>query len=151
MREATATTGLVAPAIDVVVESALWTGEPYPQDAQGALLGGLNTGTFHVSENGSPASILRVDAQGAYLDVCMALDASRSMQNEDKIILAREAAAESKPLTHHLAHLAVHGYLHLLGYDHESDDDAETMERLERTILARLGLPDPYLARDTGA
>ena len=47
-----------------------------------------------------------------------------------------------------MKHLAVHGFLHVLGYDHESDEDAEAMERLERTILARLGVPDPYIARD---
>jgi probable rRNA maturation factor len=58
---------------------------------------------------------------------------------------AREAKADDKPFEHHLAHLAVHGFLHLLGYDHESDADAQTMERLERVILARLGVPDPYL------
>jgi probable rRNA maturation factor len=58
----------------------------------------------------------------------------------------REAAAESKPFLHHLAHLAVHGYLHLLGHDHETDRDARRMERLETAILARLGIPDPYAA-----
>jgi len=42
----------------------------------------------------------------------------------------------------------VHGFLHLLGYDHESDDDAEAMERRERQVLAKLGIPDPYAARD---
>ena len=61
---------------------------------------------------------------------------------------AREAAAEGKPLSHHLAHLAVHGFLHLLGYDHESDEAAQDMERLEARILARLDVPDPYLMRD---
>lgn len=61
---------------------------------------------------------------------------------------AAEAAAEGKPFAHHMKHLAVHGFLHVLGYDHESDEDAEAMERLERTILARLGVPDPYIARD---
>jgi probable rRNA maturation factor len=61
---------------------------------------------------------------------------------------AAEATAEGKPFAHHVKHLAVHGYLHILGYDHESDRDADAMERLERTILARLGVPDPYLARD---
>ena len=60
----------------------------------------------------------------------------------------REAAAEGKTFEHHLVHLAVHGYLHLLGYDHESDRDAKKMERLEVAILARLNVPDPYLARD---
>jgi probable rRNA maturation factor len=62
---------------------------------------------------------------------------------------AREANAEGKPFADHLGHLAVHGFLHLLGYDHESDADAEVMERLEREILAQLGVPDPYANRDT--
>jgi len=57
---------------------------------------------------------------------------------------AREAAADGKPFAHHLAHLAVHGFLHLMGYDHHVDDDAVEMERLERRILARLEIPDPY-------
>jgi probable rRNA maturation factor len=61
---------------------------------------------------------------------------------------ASEAAAEGKLFTHHLAHLAVHGFLHLLGYDHESDAAAQDMERLEARILARLDVPDPYLMRD---
>jgi probable rRNA maturation factor len=61
---------------------------------------------------------------------------------------AREALQESKPIAHHLAHLTVHGFLHLMGYDHESDADAEAMERLEREILARLDIPDPYSVRD---
>jgi probable rRNA maturation factor len=58
--------------------------------------------------------------------------------------VAREAVAEGKPFNHHLAHLAVHGFLHLLGYDHENDRDAQKMERLERKILERLAIPDPY-------
>jgi probable rRNA maturation factor len=65
--------------------------------------------------------------------------------------LAREARAEGKPLDHHLAHLALHGFLHLLGYDHESHGEAEVMERQERRILARLGVPDPYVERDARA
>jgi len=56
----------------------------------------------------------------------------------------REAESEGKPFAHHLSHLAVHGLLHLIGYDHESDDEAETMENLEREILSQLGVPDPY-------
>ena len=55
-----------------------------------------------------------------------------------------EADSEHKPFEHHLSHLAVHGFLHLIGYDHENDDDAEIMENLEREILAQLGIPDPY-------
>jgi probable rRNA maturation factor len=58
--------------------------------------------------------------------------------------VAREAVDEGKPFNHHLAHLAIHGFLHLLGYDHEKDRDADAMERLERRILKRLAIPDPY-------
>lgn len=63
----------------------------------------------------------------------------------------KEALSESKPFSHHVAHLAVHGFLHLLGYDHENDGDAETMEGLERSILAHLGIADPYGRRDSAA
>jgi probable rRNA maturation factor len=59
-------------------------------------------------------------------------------------ITRREAESEHKPFAHHLSHLAVHGFLHLIGYDHETDADAERMENLERSILASLGVPDPY-------
>lgn len=59
-------------------------------------------------------------------------------------VVAREAAEQHKPLTAHWAHLVIHGCLHLLGYDHIDDDEAETMEALERQLLASLGYPDPY-------
>lgn len=57
---------------------------------------------------------------------------------------AREASDQGKSLDAHVAHLVVHGTLHLLGHDHENDDEAEAMEALERTILAGLGVADPY-------
>ena len=60
----------------------------------------------------------------------------------------REAQEQGQPVSRHLAHLAVHGFLHLLGYDHGTDDEAERMEQLERDILASLGIPDPYAVRD---
>jgi probable rRNA maturation factor len=60
----------------------------------------------------------------------------------------READDEQKPFDHHLSHLAIHGFLHLMGYDHETDHDAEAMEGLEQEILAQLGIPDPYADRD---
>ena len=62
--------------------------------------------------------------------------------------MRREADDEQKPFDHHLSHLAVHGFLHLIGHDHEQDDDAETMEALEKEILAQLGIPDPYSDRE---
>ena len=60
----------------------------------------------------------------------------------------READEEAKPFDHHLSHLAVHGFLHLIGYDHEDDADADEMEALETEILAQLGIPDPYADRE---
>lgn len=59
-------------------------------------------------------------------------------------ITAHEANEAKKPLADHLRHLIVHGVLHLLGYDHEDDADAEAMEAAEVLILAGLGVPDPY-------
>jgi probable rRNA maturation factor len=58
--------------------------------------------------------------------------------------IAAEARAERKPFAHHFAHLAVHGFLHLLGYDHIRKKDAEIMEDAERGILRQLRIPDPY-------
>jgi probable rRNA maturation factor len=63
--------------------------------------------------------------------------------------LRREAEAEGKAPGDHFAHLAIHGILHLLGYDHESADDAERMENLETAILADLGIADPYAEPQT--
>jgi probable rRNA maturation factor len=80
------------------------------------------------------------DAPRMLGDIAIAYDTTR-----------READEEEKPFDHHLSHLAVHGFLHLIGYDHEKDDDAEAMESLEREILAQLGIPDPYSDRDPGA
>jgi len=57
---------------------------------------------------------------------------------------ASEAEDQAKSLADHLHHMVVHGVLHLLGYDHETEDEAAQMEALERDILARLGVPDPY-------
>jgi len=59
-------------------------------------------------------------------------------------VVAREAREQKKPLAAHYAHLTVHGALHLLGWDHDNDTDAGCMERLEREILAGLGIEDPY-------
>jgi probable rRNA maturation factor len=64
----------------------------------------------------------------------------------------REATEEAKSLENHLSHLVVHGVLHLLGYDHEGDEEeAELMEARERQILAKLGIPDPYAERGIAA
>lgn len=59
-------------------------------------------------------------------------------------VVVREAQEQGKSEQAHWAHMVVHGVLHLLGYDHQGDDDANTMEQLEREVMASLGFQDPY-------
>ena len=63
-------------------------------------------------------------------------------------VCTAEAQAQAKPLRDHLIHLVVHGVLHLLGYDHGADAQAEAMEGIERDVLKGLGVSDPYVSRD---
>ena len=61
-------------------------------------------------------------------------------------VVEREAQEQDKPLMAHWAHMVVHGSLHLLGYDHIEDDEAEEMESLETQIMTGMGFADPYLS-----
>lgn len=72
-------------------------------------------------------------------DVAIALQTTR-----------REAEISATPLKDHVIHLILHGCLHLLGFDHEADEDAETMEGIETRALAILGVADPYMRGDAG-
>lgn len=63
-------------------------------------------------------------------------------------VVVREAAEQGKPADAHWAHMVIHGVLHLLGYDHQSDDEARRMEQRERELLRRLHFSDPYLDED---
>lgn len=150
-------------AVDIVRESALWDGAP---DAETVIRRALSEAASEVSSKASELAIVLADdsairalnakwrgvdkatnvlsfpakAQGAGLvdvvhlgDIVIAFETTSA-----------EALAQSKPLAHHLAHLVIHGYLHLVGYDHENDGEAEDMERLETKLLARVGVPDPY-------
>ncbi len=80
-----------------------------------------------------PPPGMDADASRALGDVVIALET-----------LCDEAAATGIPPAHHFQHLLLHGVLHLMGYDHETDGEAEHMEALETALLARLGIPDPY-------
>jgi probable rRNA maturation factor len=70
----------------------------------------------------------------------------------DVILACETIAAEARelqiPIAHHIQHLVVHGLLHLLGYDHETDDEAALMERIETETLATLAIPDPYQSEE---
>jgi probable rRNA maturation factor len=87
-----------------------------------------------------PTGVPSDDAPRMLGDIAIAYETTRS-----------EADDEQKPFDHHLSHLAVHGFLHLVGYDHESEAEAEAMENLERDILGTLGIPDPYALQDRTA
>src|ERR1051325_10023180 len=82
-----------------------------------------------------------------------AKDASRTFVGDIVVAyetLARECADADRDFLHHLAHLSVHGFLHLIGYDHQTDAQAEEMEGLESRIMRSMNMPDPYLAREIG-
>jgi probable rRNA maturation factor len=156
------------PAIDVMVESPSW-----PDDAQALVRAALSAAATAADgdfRNATVAVLLtddaalrRLNAQWRDIDkptnvlsfpAAPPLAGSEARSLGDIAIAwettAREAREEGKPLADHLSHLAVHGFLHLLGYDHESEAQAETMEQLERAILGRLGVPDPYLTPEVG-
>jgi probable rRNA maturation factor len=86
-------------------------------------------------------AMLPVEGEARFLgDIVLALET-----------LQREAGDLGVPLQHHMQHLVVHGLLHLVGYDHQTDEDAGEMESLEVQILARLGIADPYAEAEDAA
>lgn len=157
-----------APVIDVVVDSPRWAAAP---EAEAVIRRAVANAAAASPSDGELAIVLtdnsairalnrqwrgRDEATNVLSFPALKLGANAAPATPrplgDVVIafetVAREAEAENRPFAHHLAHLAVHGYLHLVGYDHMDDDDAEAMERLERTILATLDVPDPYATRD---
>jgi probable rRNA maturation factor len=155
-----------APAIDIVVESPLWRNEPHAAAVIRRAIGEAAEMTDATTQPSELAVMLCDDAAMRELNtrwrgrpeptnVLSFPAGGRAGTLGDLAIAyettAREAETEGKPFADHLAHLAVHGFLHLLGYDHESDAEAVAMERLEVAILARLGVADPYAQGDTAA
>jgi probable rRNA maturation factor len=148
-----------APAIDIVIDSPVWRNEPDAAAVIRRAIGEATEMTDAIAQPSELAVMLCDDAAMRELNtrwrgrpeptnVLSFPAAGRAGTLGDLAIAyetaAREAQAEGKPFADHLAHLAVHGFLHLLGYDHESDAEAVAMERLEVAILARLGAADPY-------
>ena len=161
----------VAAAVDIAVESELWRSEPdAAATVRRAIVAAAASTRALPAAHGEVSVVLAADAAVRKLNRdwrgidkptnVLAFPAPRVAGPQSSgaaallgdIVIAYEttageAAAAGKPFAHHLAHLAVHGFLHLLGYDHDSDANAGEMERLEAKILARLDVPDPYQPR----
>jgi probable rRNA maturation factor len=150
-------------SIDVLLESPHWQKVP---NAAAAVRKAINAAADEISSPGGEVAVLLTDddairklnKQWRKIDKptnVLSFPSSQGTAILGDIVIAyetlmRESRDEGREFTHHLSHLAVHGFLHLMGYDHQSDSDAEAMETLESEILARLRMPDPYLVRDPG-
>ena len=151
-------------AVDIAVESPSWSALPGLDDlvrrcidAAEALVPALPEGTEVSVLFGNDAAIRQLNKDWRGKDAATNVLSFPSGQPADfkgprllgDIAVAfettqREALADDKPLADHVAHLLVHGFLHLLDHDHEDEAEALAMEALETRILARLGIPDPY-------
>jgi probable rRNA maturation factor len=157
-----------APSVDIQAQSPLWDGQPLAEqtvrDAIAAAAAALSTADGEVSillTDDKAIRVLNRDWRGidkptnvlSFPAVKMKADAGAKFLGDIVIAyetLKRECDDEDRIFLHHLAHLAAHGFLHLIGYDHQTDKDADVMEGLESKIMTRMNLPDPYLARDLG-
>lgn len=153
---------VAAPAVDIQVQSPLWDAEPA---AQSTVREAIAAARAVVSAPAGEVSVVLTDdaairtlnRQWRGIDKptnVLSFPATKPVGVAflgDIVIayetLARECAEENRVFLHHLAHLAVHGFLHLMGYDHTTDSEADTMEALESSIMARLHMPDPYRER----
>jgi probable rRNA maturation factor len=152
-----------APAIDIMVESPLWRGEP---NAAAVIRRAIGEAAEMTGPAGPKELAIMLCDDAAMCELngrwrgrreptnVLSFPAAHGSETLGDIAIAyettaREAETEGKPFADHLAHLAVHGFLHLLGYDHQSDAEAAAMERLEVAILARLNMPDPYASDGT--
>ena len=148
-------------SIDVMIDSGLWKKHPGAEDIVRKAIAEATQAVPH--KRAEMAVVLTDDSAMQALNKrwrgtdkptnvlsfpAQATPAAAAAHLGDIVIAfettALEAEREGKPFAHHLMHLVVHGYLHLLGHDHETDREAKAMERLETKILARIGIPDPY-------
>jgi probable rRNA maturation factor len=154
-----------APSIDIQVQSPLWQAEPAAEqtvrDAIAAAAATLSTadGEVAILLTGDKA-IRALNRQWRGIDKptnvlsfpAAVTTASIGAKFFGDIVIAyetlkRECDDEKRIFLHHLAHLAIHGFLHLIGYGHEVDAEADEMEGLESKIMMHMNLPDPWLGR----
>jgi probable rRNA maturation factor len=153
------------PAIDIQIASPLWDAQPAAEqtarEAVAAAAVELSTVNGEVSillTDDEAIRLLNRDWRGIdkptnVLSFPAAKTGDATLLGDIVIAydtLKRECEDEDRVFLHHLAHLTVHGFLHLIGYDHQSDTQADEMEALEGRIMKRMNLPDPYLDRDHG-
>jgi probable rRNA maturation factor len=151
---------------DIVVESELWHAQPQAESIARAAIAAASA---HSTRGGEVSILLSDDSAVRELN--------RQWRGIDKptnvlsfpapatpaahvhfghlgdIVIAfetlqRECEDESRHFLHHLAHLSVHGFLHLIGHDHQADTEADAMEAIESKIMISMNMPDPWLARD---
>jgi probable rRNA maturation factor len=155
-----------APSITIQVQSPLWEAEPA---AEQTVRDGIVAAAATLSTADNEVSILLTDDKAIRLlnrewrgidkptnvlsFPAATTKASVRMPLFGDIVIAyetlkRECDDEGRIFLHHLAHLTVHGFLHLIGYDHQVEAQAEEMEGLESKIMTRMQMPDPHLARD---
>ena len=155
-----------APSITIQVQSPLWEADPAAEqtvrDAIAAAAATLSTADNEVSilltddkairllnrewrGIDKPTNVLSFPAATTKASVRLPLFGDIVIAYET---LKRECDDEGRIFLHHLAHLTVHGFLHLIGYDHQVEAQAEKMEGLESKIMMRMQMPDPHLARD---
>jgi probable rRNA maturation factor len=150
------------PEVDIQVASPLWEAEPRAEkavrDAAAAAAGALSTSEGEVSillTDDSGIRQLNRDWRGidkptnvlSFPSPQQALPGGGRFLGDIAIAyetLRRECDDENRDFLHHLTHLTVHGFLHLNGYDHETDTEAEEMEALESRIMTRMKMPDPW-------
>jgi probable rRNA maturation factor len=152
------------PAIDVLVQSPLWSDQPLAEhivrEAIAAASTTISTKNGEVSiiladdsavralnrqwrGVDKPTNVLSFPAKGIDGGPCLFGDIVMAYET-----LKRECDNEDRVFLHHLAHLTIHGFLHLMGYGHSVDAEAEEMEGLESKIMMRMSLPDPWLGRE---
>ncbi len=157
------------PAVDVLIESDLWRALPEAEHVVRRAITFAATSVAGVCDRPAEVSVLLCDdetisnlnarwrGQHKPTNVLSFPAAARGAAPVEILLgdiviayetLAREAEEQGKTMSDHLSHLLVHGFLHLLGHDHHIDHEAERMERMERDILAQIGVSDPYAACD---
>ncbi len=146
-----------AVSADIVVESELWSAHP---QTEATVRAAITAAASHSTQSGEVSILLTDDSSVRELNrQWRGLDKPTNVLSfpapktaagflGDIVIayetLSRESTDEDRDFLHHLTHLTVHGFLHLIGYDHQTDAQADAMEGLESKIMTAMNMPDPW-------